>query len=284
MRNTFIAVAAIVLMVLTVVPLTVDDDSDAFWPEGEFKLCGYVKEGNVPFSDKNALVSVYTPGQLVAEKVGISEGRFEILVPATGSMTYYLSIQCNSYTISGVSTKYMNSIPLLNTSMYGINDFRKGVGTDTGTWWITDELNTAGCISMSKASGDIIGKINDGSYFLSGAKIEILNGDSVIGYAVTNNGNYIIKNCPIGNYKMSITKSGYKTVTSDVFVKEGTNTFDRSLEKDTENTFMGLDFPHFIMVIGGIIGIAVVVTAIVYRYRLSKGDDAVFDDDEGGKP
>lgn len=136
-------------------------------------------------------------------------------------------------------------------------------------------------ILMSLAYGTLTGMVtNDDGASLGEVNVEAISktDGKMLYTAVTKNGEYEIKDIPIGDYEVKIYRSDIETQTKEITISEGANELDFENVKSRVPTYiLGLDFPHTLMFIGILMGIIVIGIILSYRVSLSRKVQAGID-------
>lgn len=98
-------------------------------------------------------------------------------------------------------------------------------------------------------------------------------------------GRYVISNIPAGNYTVTFSKNGYRTVETTVNLEpEGFKSQDMEMERmglPISEGFLGdYDLAHSLMIVGLGLAISTLVLAILVRYRVRKRPDLLSEEDE----
>lgn len=216
-----------------------------------------------------------------------TDGKFSVTVPAVFNSSdyepltggnYYLKI--HSLTSDDLIGYGVGSLPDKLDELGVPNIFEidtSGISWDEEYGYeyvITGEIGSMKCITLytdEKAVGTIRGKVlGDQMYKLSGAVVEVLNSrNEVVTYARSNYGAYEIRDCPVGVYTLRVTALDYLSEETEIIkVRSGEITeHDFSLTPDLKSTYLGLDLPHFMMVLGTILAALLFLTVLIVRRR-----------------
>ncbi|MFA6804053.1 MAG: carboxypeptidase-like regulatory domain-containing protein [Candidatus Methanomethylophilaceae archaeon] len=287
MRKGLVAVIAVAIMILALVPF-VDGGSDgANAPDtGGFTIKGYVKEGGALFNNDDAYMVLIIRGTETGEvkqSVEITNGYFEFTNVPLG-VAYYISLNCPKYSIEYTPGKYISeySTTISSDIAYQIINWPT---PSNNTYQITGSADGTQCIGVYSTYGKITGTVTEGSYRISGARVDILgkDTDNMISTAFTKNGTFTITNCPTGTYDVKVTMEGYETYETEITVLPDPviNTIYVQMVSAPSGGIMGIDLPHFLMIVGGVIAGILVIVSVVYRVRMRKDRiPVVYDDDE----
>jgi len=289
MKKGLVAVIAVAIMILALVPF-VDEGSDgANQPDTNgFTIMGYIKEGAALYTNEEAtvvLTVVTSSGERTYYDRGISDGYFTIENVPLGS-SYYISFSCEGYNIvhtSACLSPY--ATPTLTTNYaYEIISWPE---PDGDVYQITSSAKGTDCIGVYSTYGIITGTVTEGSYKISGARVDILgkDTDNIINTAFTKNGSFTITNCPTGTYDVKVTMEGYETYETEITVLADpvVNTIDIQMVSTSSGGILGIDLPHFLMIAGGAIAGILIIASVIYRIRMKKGKNPVIYDDNEEK-
>ena len=287
MRKGLVAVIAVAIMILALVPF-VDGGSDGASPPDTngFTITGYIKEGAALYTNEEAtvvLTVITSSGERTYYDRGISDGYFIIEDIPLGS-SYYISFSCEGYNIVHTSAcldPYATST-LTTDYAYEIISWPEPVGY---VYQITSSADGTDCIGVYSTYGNITGTVTEGSYRISGARVDILgkDTDNIINTAFTKNGTFTITNCPTGTYDVKVTMEGYETYETEITVLADPviNTIYIQMISTSSGGILGIDLPHFLMIVGGVVAGILVIVSVVYRVRMRKDRvPVVYDDDE----
>jgi hypothetical protein len=121
-------------------------------------------------------------------------------------------------------------------------------------------------------------KSDKSNYTISGAKVEVIDGNGDIvknidgegkNFVLSDNGLYTINKCPVGNYKIRITALDYEILESNIIKIEAdkTNEFNFYLTPKPTQTYLGFDLPHFMMVVGASLAAMLFLSALIVRRK-----------------
>lgn len=291
MKRAVPAVLLMLALTLAAAPVLLCADGAGADAEAEAAgavVAGFVKVGNLPFDDADATVTVTAvtlAGDVVASSSegGIVGGEFRVPgVPTALGTDYYLSIKADGYTVCSASAK--KGVDMAeHPTPYGYQ-FRLPGPDEDGVRRITGGLDGSHCIGLTKAFGGISGRVSEGSYALTGAKISVIDKDgNVVDSALSNRGRYAMANIPVGSYTVTCTMDGYDTMSGKLNVEDGKSLENIDFSMSPQETYgvFGLDIPHFLMMIIGIGGIVLVVASMALLMRIrSRKSDLVYDDEE----
>lgn len=289
MKKELVAIVAIAIMILVFVPF-VDEGSDgANQPDTNgFTVTGYIKEGAALYTNEEAtvvLTVITSSGERTYYDRGISDGYFIIENIPLGS-SYYISFSCEGYNIvhtSGCLDPYATSTLTTNYA-YEVINWPEPIGN---VYQITSFANGTDCIGVYSTYGKISGTVAEGSYKISGARVDILEKDTdkIINTAFTKNGSFTITNCPTGTYDVKVTMEGYENYKTEITVlaEPEINTLNIQLEITSSGGILGIDLPHFLMIVGGAVAGILIIASVIYRIRMKKGKTLVIYDDNKEK-
>ena len=278
----------------------------AVWIPG-FNISGYLKINGEPFNKDGKAEETYAR-MIIDEKTYKSfvsigdDGKFSVTVPSkiitpgtsygvpTGQyyVGFYTSGQEDilNYKIQGVpSTVTYNEDPYVaNNKRYVVAmDETKTWSTATGyEYMITGTVSSKDCFILyylnetAIVSGMI--KSDKSNYTISGAKVEVIDGNGDIvkningegkNFVLSDNGLYTINKCPVGNYKIRITALDYEILESNIIKIEAdkTNEFNFYLTPKPTQTYLGFDLPHFMMVVGASLAAMLFLSALIVRRK-----------------
>lgn len=249
---------------------------------------GYYKEDPTQYS---------SPMELRTDDEG-KQYNFSFEVPRTlkSNEDYYLCVE-NTYKIQSVST-FMSSEPLIlsrdmsvewdsnpgDYTAYMIRDIFNGTAekpvTQTEFYITATEESSTNKITLSPARVKVTGTVgftdSHGVYkALHNAQVELIrtsNEFSTFTDTTDRDGEFSINNVPTGDYTMKVTLGGYTEYTTTISVQENSlNEFTANIIPETSTSFFGMDFPHMLMSIAGVVGVIVLITSLVLQYRVRKG-------------
>lgn len=212
----------------------------------------------------------------------------------------FLSVQIKGYSVRTVQSEYMEMNTSLITSeeiatnrlvaalsSNGTNSSRFEIGHD-----YTIGTCSANAILVDNATGTVKGNVvtnTENPTILNGVKVSIIDkeNNSVIAYGITaNNGEYSITVAK-GDYKIRYEIEGYVTYETTVTV------YDESIYDPIKNEqptvkldaekgeWFGMDLPHALLVLGGIIAVILICAVLFHRFRiLDKKNKVIYEDED----
>ena len=222
------------------------------------------------------------------------------------SFKYYICVE-NGYKISGVSGDKIDGTP---TTIYPYPYASRNPGTEspwhnfnipslytayaiTEPWKFSGEkpIDLTGVkedshdvITLMPAKVNVSGSVMSGKFALANVNIDfcrLTSPDTAEYSAITNkNGEYVIKDVNTGTYIVKVYTNGY-TAEDQIFdvTDGGINILDISMDQNN-TVYFGYDMPHFLLILGGIIGIILIVASLFFQYWVvkKKHDNWVYND------
>lgn len=273
MRTSFLIPAvAIAVIVMATVPMSDGADADTV-------IEGYIYTGTDLTKTNLKFTVVYSSDGSTGENRGETNTvtevdnsiyRFSIVITdASYSNKYYLKFDIKGFSMCGFADTETEptsiSIDGNEHSCYRIEKFVNPKMTNT----LGSQTDT---FCANGAYGTIRGDVTidaDKPILLNGVKITLYDDDGKeVNYTYSENGSYSIK-CAVGKYKVVFSLSNYDSVEKEVTVSKNSDSVVDVVMVSNESYF-GLDLPHALMVIGGILGLGATVFAITYRIILMK--------------
>ena len=250
---------------------------------------------------------------LSAEDVEASESTvdFSVTIPKISDMDmhnfqYYLCVE-NGFKITGVSDSRCNDIPVKIHPFPYVNvpGAEAPWGTDRmpvyNAYMIKPDVykykpdpvnvtstssESGGIITLTPATVNISGSVMSGKFALANVNIDLCNistPDRSEYTAITNkDGQFSILNVRTGTYIVKAYTNGYTADEAVFNVVDGeVNTLDISMEQNSTGYF-GYDMPHFLLILGGVIGVILIVASLFFQYWVvrKKHDNWVYNDME----
>ena len=95
-------------------------------------------------------------------------------------------------------------------------------------------------------------------------------------------GRYVISNIPAGNYTVTFSKSGYRTVETSIDM-DGFKSLDMEMERAglpiSEGFLAGYDLAHSLMIVALGMAVIILVFALLIRYRVKKRPELLSKDE-----
>ncbi len=290
----------------------------AVWLPG-FDITGYLTVDGEPFNKDGTAADTYAR-VIIDEKTYKSfesisaDGKFSVTVPSrvitpgtsygVPSGQYYVGFYTSgqeeilNYKIQGIpkTVTYNDDPGVAGNKRYVLTmDETKTWDTITGyDYAITGSVSSKDCFVLyylnetAVVSGMIIS--NNSNYTISGAKVEIIDGNGDVvknidgegkSFVLSESGHYTISKSPVGNYKIRITALDYEILESEtVTISSGsTNTFNFSLTPEATHTYLGFDLPHFMMVVGASLSAMLLLSALIVR-RAARRNPSLLEEKE----
>ena len=89
-------------------------------------------------------------------------------------------------------------------------------------------------------------------------------------------GECTIDNVSTGVYTIIAILDNYDQINTDIVTIQKNQTSTVNVEmmiEHMEGKYMGYDLPHFLMLCGGIVGIAIIIASAIIQYRITRGKD-----------
>lgn len=144
-------------------------------------------------------------------------------------------------------------------------------------------------IGAKRITGTFTTVVEYDGYKLSNVEIRLLREGvyDIEEYSYTgitnSDGECTINNVSTGVYTIVAILDNYDQINTDIVTiqKNQTSTVDvEMMIEHMEGKYMGYDLPHFLMLCGGIVGIAIIITSAIIQYRITrgKGIDLIYND------
>ncbi|UAL07729.1 MAG: carboxypeptidase-like regulatory domain-containing protein [Candidatus Methanogranum gryphiswaldense] len=277
MKNKVVLVAFVLAISIMVLPTFTAEYSDS---ATEYYIEGYIvttqPEGNVAL--EGVEVTILYNNTSYSDTTD-ETGKFSISVPSiTG-----LQIE---FTLEGYTIRSCPNITAQEGSDYYVLDLSNV--TPTGNvYQITSDADGLLPAIMYPTSANVTGTISYSDGYVNGATVTLVSTDTSERYeAETNSKGIFLIECPTGEYTLTVNCGGFETSKQTIEVKEGTMSVNITLTIKENQTILGLDLMHFIMVIGVIFGIFISCILFILGHR-KKNKITIVDDthveDEKGK-
>ena len=139
-------------------------------------------------------------------------------------------------------------------------------------------------ITLMPAKVDVKGMVTSGKFALANVNIDfcrLTSPDDAEYTAISDkNGMFEIKDMNTGTYIVKVYTNGYTAEDQIYEVIDGDiNTLDISMEQNA-SVYFGYDMPHFLLIIGGVIGIILILASLFFQYWVvkKKHDNWVYND------
>ena len=199
-----------------------------------------------------------------------------------GTVTLTDTLTLIPYTdVSNTNGEFEITVPLW--ASYSITVESAGYGILAGpanidtTGHSDGDVIILGDIAMAQTFGTVTGTVTFNGDPVIGARVSIIaqSGLTVRTAWTDGHGEFTVM-CATGTYSISVTDARFKTFTvEDAEILPGSNMLpDIEMErKDVDTYLFGLDLPHTLMVVGGIIGLFILFFVVSYRIHISKHPD-----------
>ena len=259
------------------------------------------------FTDKPGVDMVLSKEEVLA---GDSPFNFSIDMPkiTDGNFKYFLCVE-NGYRIAGVSDKldgtpvkvhpypYMikspdtdppwGSIKMPTYTAFMIRQQTSSTAFIPDTFDITgNTADSFNVISLAPAKVTVSGSVMSGKFALVNANVDFcrISTPDVVEYtAITDkNGYYYIEDVNTGTYIVKVYTNGYTAENQVVDVLDGELNVVNIEMKQNDSGYFGYDLPHFLLIMGGIIGVILIVVSLFFQYWVvnKKHNNWVYNDME----
>lgn len=284
MRNKVLLVLAAISMIMFVMPFASDSVADA--PASNYYIQGYV--ANIKAEPMEGVtVSVADGLGNISSGDTDSAGLFTVGISAN----YGLSI---SFTAFGhLTVTCPNTSPLQGSEYRALSLSKAQYNSGTRTYIITGTVADMQCAIMIAEGGTVKGHVTFGSNPVKNATVTLtpFGNDPLpkgIDYTgrTDSHGYYEIRDCPVGNYTLTVSNQGFhQSDAYNVTVSETPTTVNVKMVKSTMRTHLGMDTAHLLMLIGVVVGIILAVAAwfLSKRMNMPRGPHGVEVIDDSGE-
>ncbi|MGN1044390.1 MAG: carboxypeptidase-like regulatory domain-containing protein [Candidatus Methanomethylophilaceae archaeon] len=213
------------------------------------------------------------------------------------SLSYFFLVE-SGYEIETVSSSFENYATVVTRDSsvvtetggsysYSYNAFRliASVSSSEVTKAVTDGANA---ITARHATGSVTVNVTNDEYNLSNVEVRLVkkgetDPDKYTAKDYSENGRCVFNNVPTGEYDVIATLKNYEQFRSEsvTVTKNGSETVSiEMILKVNNKDYWGNDLPHFLMIIGGSLGIAIVAISIVLQHFIinKKHEDWIIND------
>lgn len=130
----------------------------------------------------------------------------------------------------------------------------------------------------------LFGTVSFGGDGLEGVKITIVSSEFSTSTLTDSGGNYTLSGIPLGSYTITFSKEGFVDQTMRVSLSPfESKKLDLSMEKEVSDQggfIPGFDLPHSLMVVGMILSIITLISAMIIKLRVQRNPELLMQEEE----
>lgn len=186
-------------------------------------------------------------------------------------------------------------LPVTQQGSYSIGNLQPGVyivyaekeGYDSGAFIDSIKNITSGeniiDLTLTGQPSTLTGTVYFNQLPLADVEVTVSSGNfSRPPVTTSSEGRYVISNIPAGNYTVTFSKSGYRTVETSIDM-DGFKSLDMEMERAglpiSEGFLAGYDLAHSLMIVALGMAVIILVFALLIRYRVKKRPELLSKDE-----